>query len=112
MTAMSSETVTVKPHALLFQALANHTRMLILSLLREKGSMSVSQICHELELEQTYVSHSLKCLTFCGLVTVRREGKSRIYSLNEETMLPLFGIVDTHLRKYGTNLFSCDVLER
>ncbi len=74
--------------------------------------MSVSQICEQLGLEQTQVSHNLKCLTFCGLVAAVREGKSRIYSVNDETVDPLLRIVDKHLTKYATNLFSCDVLER
>jgi DNA-binding transcriptional ArsR family regulator len=112
MTGVSSVSVTAKPVALLFQALANHARMQILLLLREKGSMNVSQICDELNLEQTHVSHNLKCLTFCGLVMVTREGKSRVYSLNYETVVPLFDIADRHLKRYANNLLGCDVLER
>jgi ArsR family transcriptional regulator len=104
--------VTAKPVALLFQALANHARMQILLLLRENGSMNVSQICDELGLEQTHVSHNLKCLTFCGLVRVTREGRNRLYSLNHETVVPLFEIADRHLRRYANDLLDCDVLER
>ena len=109
---MPSRTVSIKPYALFFQALANQTRMQVLYLLSEKGGMSVSEICSELGLEQTHVSHNLKCLTFCGLVTPSREGKSRIYSINEQTVLPLLKVVDNHLRNYASNLFTCDVLER
>ncbi|TLY01303.1 MAG: helix-turn-helix transcriptional regulator [Thaumarchaeota archaeon] len=109
---MPSRTVSIKPYALFFQALANQTRMQVLHLLSEKGGMSVSEICNELGLEQTHVSHNLKCLTFCGLVTPSREGKSRIYSINEQTVLPLLKVVDNHLRNYASNLFTCDVLER
>jgi ArsR family transcriptional regulator len=109
---MSSETLVAKPYALFFQALGNPSRMQILQLLKEKGSKNVSQICEELGLEQTHVSHSLRCLTFCGLVNARREGKSKIYSINDQTILPLLSIVDYHLKKYASDLFSCDVLER
>ncbi len=112
MTHMSTKQTMVNPAALFFQALANPTRMQILHLLRDKGSMSVSQICERLGLEQTHVSHNLKCLTFCGLVVSVREGKSRIYSINDETVNPLLSIVDRHLTKHARNLFSCDVLER
>ena len=86
--SVPTRTVSIKPYALFFQALANQTRMQVLRLLSEKGGMSVSEICNELGLEQTHVSHNLKCLTFCGLVTPSREGKSRIYSINEQTVLP------------------------
>ena len=110
--SVPTRTVSIKPYALFFQALANQTRMQVLYLLSEKGGMSVSEICSELGLEQTHVSHNLKCLTFCGLVTPSREGKSRIYSINEQTVLPLLKVVDNHLRNYASNLFTCDVLER
>lgn len=112
MTLVSTKTASVKPYALFFQSLANQTRMQVIDLLADKGSMSVSEICDELGLEQTLVSHNLRCLTFCGLVTSRREGKSRIYAINEQTVTPLMKIVNGHLRKYAGNLFSCDVLER
>ena len=109
---MPTQTVPVKPYALFFQALANQTRMQVLHLLADKGSMNVSEICSELSLEQTHVSHSLKCLTFCGLVTSSRDGKSKIYGLNAQTVLPLLKLVDNHLKNHATNLFTCDALER
>ncbi|MDG6910903.1 MAG: helix-turn-helix transcriptional regulator [Nitrososphaerota archaeon] len=109
---MTLEILPAKPHALLFQALANPARMQILNLLREKGRMNVTQICGELGMEQTRVSHSLRCLAFCGLVNSSREGKSRIYSVNDETTLPLLKAADEHLRRYATNLLTCDSLER
>ena len=109
---LPTRTVSIKPYALFFQSLANQTRMQVLHLLAEKGGRNVSEICSELGLEQTLVSHSLKCLTFCGLVASNREGKSRIYSINEQTVLPMLKIVDNHLRNYASNLFTCDVLER
>ncbi|MBI2648222.1 MAG: helix-turn-helix transcriptional regulator [Thaumarchaeota archaeon] len=112
MKSVPTRTVFVKPYALFFQALANQTRMEVLHLLADKGKMNVSEICDKLAMEQTHVSHSLKCLTFCGLVTSSREGKSKIYAVNEQTVLPLLEIVDNHLRNYASNLFTCDALER
>ena len=102
-----------KPFALFFQALANPARVRIIQYLKTaKSGRSVSQICNELGLEQTQGSHALRCLAFCGLVASARNGKSMIYTLNSETMLPLLDIVETHLKKYGSNLFACDALER
>jgi DNA-binding transcriptional ArsR family regulator len=109
---LPTRTVTIKPYALFFQSLANQTRMQMLHLLAEKGGMNVSEICTRLGLEQTLASHNLRCLTFCGLVTSTREGKSRVYSINEQTVIPLLKIVDNHLRDYASNLFDCDTLER
>lgn len=112
MKCVSSQYLTAKPHALLFQALANQARMQILLLLRDKGSLNVSQICQELGLEQTHVSHNLRCLSFCGLVKSNREGKTRVYSINENTTVPLLEAAERHIEKYAGNLFSCDVLQR
>jgi ArsR family transcriptional regulator len=112
MISMSIEPMTVKPYTLFFQALANEPRMRVLQLLQEEGDMSVSQICNELGLEQTHASHALKCLTFCGLVNVIRQSKSRIYSVNDKTVVPLLKLVDNHLAKFANNLYNCDVLER
>jgi DNA-binding transcriptional ArsR family regulator len=103
MTSVSTKTVSIKPYTLFFQALANQTRTQVLHLLAEEGSMKVSEICDKLALEQTLVSHSLKCLTFCGLVTSARDRKSRIYSVNEQTVLPSLKIVDDHLKNYASN---------
>lgn len=112
MTGMSNDLMTANPYALLFQALAAPTRMQILQLLRQKGDMNVSEIERESGLEQTQISHNLRCLAFCGLVKVTKEGKSRVYSINEETMGPLLEVADRHLRAHAQNLFACDSLER
>jgi DNA-binding transcriptional ArsR family regulator len=109
---VSSQYLTAKPHALLFQALANPVRMQILLLLRDKGGLSVSRICEELGLEQTHVSHNLRCLSFCGLVNSSRDGKTRIYSINGTTAVQLLEAADRHIKEYASNLFSCDALER
>jgi DNA-binding transcriptional ArsR family regulator len=102
-----------KPFTLFFQALANPARMRVIHYLKTaKSGRSVSQICDELGLEQTQGSHALRCLAFCGLVTSTRNGKSVIYTLNSETMLPLLDMVETHLKKYGSSLYTCDALER
>jgi DNA-binding transcriptional ArsR family regulator len=86
--------------------------MEVLRLLAVKGSMNVSKICDELGLEQTHVSHCLKCLAFCGLLRSSREGKSKVYSVNKQTVLPLLKIIDNHLKTYASNLLTCDALER
>ncbi len=102
----------VNAHALFFQALANNIRSNIILYLQRNGPKNVSSISKDLELEQTQASHNLKCLASCGFVNVSREGKSRIYSLNEETLPPLLKIVNLHLDKYAANLYTCERLER
>jgi DNA-binding transcriptional ArsR family regulator len=97
--------------SLLFQALSNEWRVRILNLLR-RGPKNVGEICEALSLEQTVVSHNLKCLAFCGLVTVQQTGKTRQYTVNRETVEPLFSAGGRHISKYATNLRTCESLER
>jgi hypothetical protein len=41
---------------------------------------------------------------------VKRKGKKRIYSLNKETIIPLFQTIEKHVAKYGQRLVACETL--
>lgn len=96
-------------HKLFLKALSNETRLLILESLRS-NPRSVGEISEDLGVEQSRVSHSLKCLHNCGFVDVEKEGKRRIYSLNKRTIIPLFDIIDRHVTRYGLGLATCETL--
>lgn len=81
-----------------FNTLANKTRLKILYILRE-GEKSVNEIVEESGFEQSLISHNLKLLRDCSFVNVEIRGKQRIYSLNDKTIVPLFDIVDKHMRE-------------
>lgn len=83
-----------------FMTLGNPRRVRVLQLLNEEGPQRVSAITTALKLEQSAVSHSLKQLLLCHFVTVRQDGKERIYSINEDTVKPLFDQIDRHVRTY------------
>lgn len=68
-------------------------------------------ITREVGLQQSHVSHHLKCLTFCGFVKNRRDGKKRIYSLNEETVSLLLRTAEKHVQKFAKQLKTCDALK-
>ena len=101
----------LRAYELFFKALSNDTRITIIDLLRSEDK-TVSEIVDTLGFEQSRVSHNLKCLTFCGFVTNRKEGKKRIYSLNMETIEPLLNIADRHIEIYADHLHKCEVLRR
>lgn len=88
-----------KAYNTFFETIGNKTRLKILELLHNK-SLSVGEICEKLKEEQSKVSHNLKILTECHFLTVRKEGKKRVYSLNKETMVPLMKLVEKHVRCY------------
>ncbi len=84
---------------LFFRTLANPTRLAILEALRD-GPRNVGEIAEKLKQEQSMISHNLKLLERCGFVFFERRRKQRIYSLNGETMKPLFKLFTFHSEKY------------
>jgi DNA-binding transcriptional ArsR family regulator len=83
-----------------FTILGNKQRVKILQLLGRHGPMSVSSIAEKLQAEQSAVSHSLRQLLTCHFVTVNRSGKERIYAINEDTVRPIFDLIEKHVKKY------------
>lgn len=82
-----------------FVNLANPTRLAVLEQL-EKQPMSVNELAEVLGQEQSMVSHNLKPLLECNFIYSKRDGKKRIYSVNQETIGALFKAVQNHAEKY------------
>jgi DNA-binding transcriptional ArsR family regulator len=88
---------------LCFETLANPLRTAILNVL-ESEPMNVSQLTTKLGAERTRISHDLKILRNCNFVTVQKEGKQRIYSINGNSVLQnaaqgnqgIFSIIQEH----------------
>lgn len=85
-----------------FNVIANKTRWNIINCL-SSGDKCVSEICKEINEEQSKVSHNLKILSGCNLVFSKRVGKKMIYTLNKKTLDPLFLIVEKHMKKNCKN---------
>jgi len=82
-----------------FTNLANPTRLDALEQLMQKP-MSVNELAASLGQEQSMVSHNLKPLLECNLIAVKRQGKKRIYMVNEESIRPIFAAVQNHAEKF------------
>ena len=79
----------------LFKMFADSTRIKILS----QGEKSVSEICEDLEMNQSAVSHQLKILRNAKLLSVRREGKSMIYSLADDHVSTIIAMGKDHIEE-------------
>tara|TARA_Y100000031_G_C8169877_1_gene361241 strand:- start:776 stop:1075 length:300 start_codon:yes stop_codon:yes gene_type:complete len=90
-----------KSYETFFQNFANKAKLDIMLLLRD-GSLNVSALTKQLNSEQSAVSHNLKKLCDCNVVSVKSEGRERIYSLNKQTILPLLKLVQTHVESNCT----------
>ena len=78
-----------------FATLANPTRLAALETLMEKP-MNVTQLAETLDQEQSMISHNLRPLVTCKFVHVERRGRERVYSINHETVDPLFKVIENH----------------
>lgn len=71
-----------------YNAIAEPRRRKILRVLAE-GEKSVGELVEVLELNQPQLSKHLRVLKEVNLVSMRKEGKQRIYSLNADTLKPI-----------------------
>lgn len=88
-----------------FLNFSSESKSRIIELLRE-GPMSVKEIVSKTGWEQSKVSHNLSSLRCCCILNVRREGRRRIYSLNEESVIPVLRLVEKHVK--NVCLERCD----
>lgn len=85
----------MKTYHIFFSKLANPLKTSILESLKEKDK-SVLELSKDLNIEQSKLSHALKTLKCCNIVTVKKQGKKRIYTLNKKTILPILKLIDEH----------------
>jgi DNA-binding transcriptional ArsR family regulator len=79
-----------------FKGISDPTRLRILLALSEK-EMNVSSITELLEMEQSAVSHQLKALRENRLVKSRKEGKSVVYSLDDQHVVDILTETFVHM---------------
>lgn len=90
--------MTCRAYHSFFRNFAGKSNLAIITLLRT-GSKSVMGIANATGMEQSAVSHSLRKLSACNIVSSERNGKEKRYSLNRETVLPLLKLVESHVEK-------------
>lgn len=72
-------------YARFFKALSDPNRLMIVDML-SCGELCACVILEKFNITQPTLSHHMKTLCDCGLVTGRKEGKWTYYSLNGETV--------------------------
>jgi ArsR family transcriptional regulator, cadmium/lead-responsive transcriptional repressor len=94
-----------------FNGFANSTRLSILLLLAQRGETKVGELVKELEAPQPRVSDHLRCLSWCGYVQVRREGRNAYYSVTDERVLEVLKLGESLLRDNLEHVEACDDAE-
>lgn len=69
--------------AFILKTVAHPMRLGIVYLLEQHPQLSVSEICEKLDSEQSLTSHHLQNMRLKGILSVKREGRSMLYSLKE-----------------------------
>ena len=87
-----------------FNAIAEPRRREIVTLLAGGGSRSVGELVTALDLAQPAVSKHLAVLRAVGVVSVRKEGKSRLYALNPAELKPVYEWTKQFERLWGAQL--------
>lgn len=80
----------------LFKMFSDSTRIKILYSLFD-GERSVTEICEELDMNQSAVSHQLKNLKSSKLVKARRDGKQMMYSLDDDHVKTIIAMGKEHI---------------
>lgn len=70
--------------AFILKTIAHPIRLGIVHLLEQHPRLSVSNICEMLGTEQSLTSHHLSNMKDKGILSVKREGRSMLYSLKEK----------------------------
>jgi DNA-binding transcriptional ArsR family regulator len=89
-----------------FSTLSNPTRLAAIQQLMNKP-MSVNELATTLGQEQSMISHNLKPLLQCNLLTVKKLGKKHIYTANQETLTPILSAIENHAEKFCPTGVKC-----
>ena len=82
----------------LLKMFSDSTRIKILYDLFD-GEKNVSEICEDIEMNQSAVSHQLKALRNAKLVKSRRDGKAIYYSLDDEHVKTIIAMGKEHIEE-------------
>ena len=82
----------------LFKMFSDSTRIKILYDLFD-GEKNVTEICDDIEMNQSAVSHQLRALKAGNLVKSRREGKAIYYSLDDDHVKTIIAMGKEHIEE-------------
>lgn len=81
--------------AAILKTVAHPARLAIIQLLKGgKRKMSVNEICEELDMEQSLVSHHLNNMKLRGLLACERDGKQILYHLKETDVYKVINCIE------------------
>lgn len=98
--------------ARLFRALGDATRLRIIELLLEEGELHQMEIVRRLGATQARISEHMVCLTWCGFVSTRIEGRRTLYRVSNRQVRTLLDRAHSFLGQNEAPIASCRTLDQ
>lgn len=98
--------------ARLFRALGDATRLRIIELLLEEGELHQMEIVRRLGATQARISEHMVCLTWCGFVSARIEGRRTLYRVSNRQVRTLLDRAHSFLGQNEAQIASCRTLDQ
>lgn len=70
----------------ILKTIAHPLRLGIVHILELHSSLAVNEICEMLNSEQSLTSHHLQIMRLNGILSVKRDGRSKMYSLKDKEL--------------------------
>jgi DNA-binding transcriptional ArsR family regulator len=97
--------------ARIFRTLGDPTRLKILEALADGGEASQTELMALVGATQSRASEHLSCLTWCGFVEQRRDGRRTRYRLSDERSDAFLGLARAFLRENERAVGMCRIRE-
>ncbi len=98
--------------ARLFRTLGDATRLRIIELLIDEGEIHQMEIVRRLGASQARVSEHLACLTWCGFVGARNEGRKTLYRVSDKRVRSIIAGARRFLDDNEAGIASCRTVVR
>lgn len=98
--------------ARLFRALGDATRLRIIELLLEEGELHQMEIVRRLGATQARISEHMVCLTWCGFVQTRVEGRRTLYRVTNRQVRTLIERARNFLEQNEAQIASCRTIDK
>lgn len=97
--------------ARLFRALGDATRLRIIELLLQEGELHQMEIVRRLGASQARISEHMVCLTWCGFVQARVDGRRTLYRVANGQVRTFVEHARSFLERNEAQIATCRVVE-
>ena len=81
----------------IFKALGDANRLMIMDLISE-NELNAGQILRQVKMGQSTLSHHMKILCDCGIVTSRKDSRWVYYTINAEVAAEISSVISEWIR--------------